>query len=55
MSHLSIKKLINNIKFIQKNSKINICVDTEGAQIRTKIIKKKTLKVNQKDKNISLN
>ena len=35
MSHLSIKKLINNIKFIQKNSKINICVDTEGAQIRT--------------------
>ena len=50
MSHLSIKKLINNIKFIQKNSKINICVDTEGAQIRTKIIKKKTLKVNQKIK-----
>ena len=42
MSHLSIKKLINNIKFIQKNSKINICVDTEGAQIRTKIIKENT-------------
>tara|TARA_B100000963_G_scaffold360785_1_gene393109 strand:+ start:8613 stop:9575 length:963 start_codon:yes stop_codon:yes gene_type:complete len=50
MSHLSIKKLIENIKFIKKNSKLNICIDTEGAQIRTKVNKKKRLKINQKIK-----
>ena len=50
MSHLSLNNLEKNIKFIQKNSNLNICVDTEGAQIRTKIIKKIFLKVNQKIK-----
>ncbi len=40
MSHLNIKKLENNIKFIKKNSKLRICLDTEGAQIRTKLISK---------------
>ena len=39
MSHLSLKMLKKNIIFI-KNSKIPICIDTEGAQIRTKISKK---------------
>ena len=39
LSHLSINKLINNIKFIKKNSSIPICIDTEGAQIRTKVKK----------------
>mgnify|MGYP001299351284 FL=1 len=41
MSHLSIKKLEENIKIIKKNCKTPICIDTEGAQIRTKVKKKK--------------
>ena len=36
LSHLNIKKFEENIKFIKKNSSLSICVDTEGAQIRTK-------------------
>ena len=36
MSHLSLSKLEKNIKFIKNFSKIPICIDTEGAQIRTK-------------------
>ena len=36
MSHLSAKNLEKNIKFIKANSNLNICIDTEGAQIRTK-------------------
>ena len=39
LSHLTINKLIKNIKFIKKNSIIPICIDTEGAQIRTKVKK----------------
>ena len=41
MSHLTIKQLIKSIKFIKKYSKIPICIDTEGAQIRTKVKKEK--------------
>lgn len=41
MSHVNLKELKKNIIFIKKNTNIPICVDTEGAQIRTKIIKKK--------------
>ena len=41
LSHLTINKLIQNIKFIKKNSIIPICIDTEGAQIRTKVKKEK--------------
>lgn len=37
LSHLSISTLVKNIKYIKKNCNINICIDTEGAQIRTKI------------------
>ena len=37
LSHLTINKLVQNIKFIKKNSAIPICIDTEGAQIRTKV------------------
>ena len=40
---LRIKSLKQQIKFIKKNSSIPICIDTEGAQIRTKIKKKKIL------------
>ena len=45
MSHLSLKSLERNIIFIKKNSKIPICIDTEGAQIRSKINKKKFFKM----------
>ena len=44
MSHLSINTLKKNIKFIKKCSNLKICIDTEGAQIRTKIDKNKNLK-----------
>lgn len=60
MSHLEIKNLIESIKFIKRNSSIPICIDTEGAQIRTKvkfekfISKGKTLQINDKKKNFSL-
>ena len=50
MSHLSLSKLEKNIKFIKNFSKIPICIDTEGAQIRTKCKKVKFLKKNQKIK-----
>ena len=41
MSHLSIKNLKKSINFIKKNCSIPICIDTEGAQIRTKVKKEK--------------
>ena len=47
MSHLEIKKLKNTILFIRKFSNVPICIDTEGAQIRTKIKKRKKYKTNQ--------
>lgn len=36
MSHLNIDQLKKNILYIRKFSKVPICIDTEGAQIRTK-------------------
>lgn len=48
MSHLNISNLIKSIKFIKKYTQIPICIDTEGAQIRTKIIKETFFKMNQK-------
>ena len=50
MSHLSLSKLEKNIKFIKNFSRIPICIDTEGAQIRTKCKRVKFLKKNQKIK-----
>ena len=50
MSHINVKDLENKIKYIRKfNNKTKICIDTEGAQIRTKNEKneKKFLKKNQ--------
>ena len=41
MSHLTVKQLKKNIKFLKKNKIKNICIDTEGAQVRTQFIKKK--------------
>ncbi len=48
MSHLSIETLKKNLRFIKKCSKLKICIDTEGAQIRTKINKVRNLKKGQK-------
>ena len=50
MSHIKINKLKNSIKYIRKHSKIPICIDTEGAQIRTNVKKKNKL---QRKKEIS--
>jgi pyruvate kinase len=47
MSHLSINKLNKTIKFVKKNSRVPICIDTEGAQIRVKVKKEKFLKYGQ--------
>ena len=47
LSHIEIKNLSKIIKFIRKNTKIKICIDTEGAQIRTKLKKNFFLKKNQ--------
>jgi pyruvate kinase len=35
LSHLTPHDLIKNLKFLKKNKIKNICIDTEGAQIRT--------------------
>ncbi len=48
MSHIKINKLKNSIKYIRKHSKIPICIDTEGAQIRTNV--KKKINYNEKKK-----
>ena len=55
MSHIKINKLKNTIKFIKKFSKTPICIDTEGAQIRSKIKKIKYLKSNNQTINIYKN
>jgi pyruvate kinase len=62
LSHTSLKDLPKIIHKIRKYTKISICIDTEGAQIRTSNCKRKFLKVNQlikldnnkKSKNLSL-
>ena len=47
MSHIEVRNLATLIKFVKKNTKTPICLDTEGAQIRTKVKKKKYFKINQ--------
>lgn len=46
MSHLSISELKKNISYIQKRTNCPICIDTEGAQIRSKYKKRNLLKRN---------
>ncbi len=46
MSHIQSNNLEKKIKFIRKFTKTPICIDTEGAQIRTKIKKGKFYKKN---------
>ena len=48
LSHIELKDLSKIIKFIKENTSCNICIDTEGAQIRTKAKVRKKFKVNQK-------
>ena len=47
MSHVKSKKLKHHINFIKKNTSTPICIDTEGAQIRTKTKNKKIFKISQ--------
>jgi len=59
MSHLGISELNKNILYIKKKTNCPICIDTEGAQIRSKFTKRKFLKKNSfiyicKDKNKNL-
>ena len=44
MSHLSISELERNIIYIKKKTNCPICIDTEGAQIRSKFIQRKFFK-----------
>ena len=45
MSHINVYNLQKTINFIRKyNKKTPICIDTEGAQIRTKLKKRKFIK-----------
>ena len=50
MSHIAINHLERTINYIRKYSKIPICIDTEGAQIRTKVKKKRFYNLNSKIK-----
>ena len=50
MSHLSVLDLKKNIRFIQRHTSTPICIDTEGAQIRTKVLKPKLFKLGNKIK-----
>ena len=43
MSHIDIEDL-QKINYVKKYSKVKICIDTEGAQIRSKVSKEKIFK-----------
>ena len=45
MSHIDIQDLEKKIKFIRRHTNTPICIDTEGAQIRTKCLKTRKLKI----------
>ena len=47
MSHIDIEDLQKNINYVKKYSKVKICIDTEGAQIRSKVSKEKIFKKNK--------
>lgn len=47
LSHIEINQLNSLIKFIRKFTKVPICIDTEGAQIRSKVLKKSFYKKNK--------
>lgn len=47
MSHVKLKNLETTINYIRKYSNVPICIDTEGAQIRTKVTFKKRVLSNR--------
>ena len=47
LSHTKVSEIKKVYKKIRKYSKLPICLDTEGAQIRTSFIGRKFLKVNE--------
>ncbi len=47
MSHVKLQKLEKRISFIRKHCSVPVCIDTEGAQIRTKINKSKIIKISE--------
>ena len=47
LSHTEVRDLKKIINFIRKHSTVPICIDTEGAQIRTRLDKQITLKTSQ--------
>ena len=49
LSHINIYNLEKIIKFVKKNTNVPICIDTEGAQIRTKIKKNRKFLFGKKD------
>jgi pyruvate kinase len=48
MSHVKLNSLDRLIKKIKKITKVPICIDTEGAQIRTKVLISKRIRLGQK-------
>jgi len=50
MSHIEVKNLSKTINFIRGITKTPICIDTEGAQIRTKVKISKFFKIGQRFK-----
>ena len=48
MSHVKLNKLEKIISFIKKNCLVPICIDTEGAQIRTKLNQNKLIRIEKK-------
>jgi len=47
LSHTNIKDLKNIINYIKRKTKVPICIDTEGAQIRTEYKNRKLFKINK--------
>ena len=43
LSHTNIDEIKKKIEYLKRNKIKNICIDTEGAQIRTTQVKKNTL------------
>ena len=54
LSHTNIIDLEKTVKYIRKYTNIPISFDTEGAQVRTSVLKKKTMSL-RKNSNIIIN
>ncbi len=49
LSHTDLKEITKIVNYIRRYTKINICLDTEGAQIRTSKLSKKILNFKKND------